>query len=73
MSLGRLDPASPYRLMMEDYERGMIQRALEGADGNVTLTAQRLGVTRKFLHSRIRKLKVERPGKGANGAAHEAT
>ena len=39
-------------------EENAIRHALTEADGNVSLAARRLGVSRQHLHTRIRKLGI---------------
>lgn len=48
--------AIPHGLTLEEVERRYIQATLDDLDGNVQATAERLGITRKVLWSRRRKL-----------------
>ena len=46
-------PLRPLRQAVREYERGLIQRALEAADGNVSRAAQLLEIPRQTLCRRI--------------------
>jgi transcriptional regulator of acetoin/glycerol metabolism len=41
-------------------ERGVLQRALARADGNVTEAADALGVSRATLHRKLKRLNIHR-------------
>ncbi len=45
------------RLDLHTHEHHLIQQALVETDGNVTLAAQRLGISRRTLHRRLKELK----------------
>jgi DNA-binding NtrC family response regulator len=47
--------AEPAATRLEDAERDLIRRALEGCGGNVSQAARRLGVSRELLRYRMRK------------------
>lgn len=53
-----LDRSSPYRVQVETFERGLLERALAAAHQNVSVTASRLGVTRKYLYDRFEALGI---------------
>ena len=44
----------------EAYERSLIEKALDEADGNVTRTAERLGLSRKGLQLKMKELGLRR-------------
>jgi transcriptional regulator of acetoin/glycerol metabolism len=46
--------AAPRRTTLEEAERELIRRALDAAQGNRTLAAQNLGISRRTLHRRLR-------------------
>jgi DNA-binding NtrC family response regulator len=60
---------SPYRIALETFERGMLERALAAADGNVSTAAERLGVSRKYLYDRFAAvgIAVRNPRRRRNG------
>ena len=47
-----------YKQMLALVERPLIEIALEETGGNQKLAAQRLGINRNTLHSRIKKLNI---------------
>lgn len=48
----------PLKEVLEDFERTLIEKALQRADGVQTRAAQVLGTTRRILRYRIDKLKI---------------
>ena len=48
----------PMKKVLEDFERTLIEKALERAGGIQTRAAQVLGTTRRILRYRIQKLKI---------------
>ncbi|TIS71510.1 MAG: sigma-54-dependent Fis family transcriptional regulator, partial [Mesorhizobium sp.] len=46
---------------LAEAERGVLQRALARADGNVSAAAQALGISRATLHRKLSRLDVHRP------------
>ncbi len=44
---------------LEDVEKRFIQKALEETKGNITEAAKRLGISRRTMHRRMAKMKVE--------------
>jgi transcriptional regulator with GAF, ATPase, and Fis domain len=44
--------------IIDDFERTVIQKALQHADGIQTRAARALGTTRRILRYRIEKLKI---------------
>lgn len=48
----------PLKQVIEDFERSLIEKALQRADGVQTRAAQVLGTTRRILRYRIQKLKI---------------
>lgn len=48
----------PMKQMIEGFERSLIEKALQHADGVQTRAAQVLGTTRRILRYRIEKLKI---------------
>ena len=46
---------------LAEAERGVLQRALVRADGNVSAAAQTLGISRATLHRKLNRLDVHRP------------
>jgi len=48
----------PMKEIIDDFERTVIQKALQHADGIQTRAAQALGTTRRILRYRIEKLKI---------------
>jgi DNA-binding NtrC family response regulator len=48
----------PMKESLEDYERTLIQKALQRASGVQTRAAQMLGTTRRILRYRMEKLKI---------------
>ena len=40
---------------LEDMERHMIREAMEQNDGNLTVVARRLGITRQTLYNKIKR------------------
>lgn len=51
-------PAIPLGLTLEEVERRYITATLEACDGQVAAAAERLGVTRKVLWMRRKKLGI---------------
>ena len=47
--------------ILAEAERGMLQRALARAGGNVSAAAQALGISRATLHRKLNRLDVHRP------------
>lgn len=47
-----------YKQILELVERPLIEMVLQHAGGNQKLAAQRLGINRNTLHSRIKKLNI---------------
>lgn len=47
--------------VLAEAERGVLQRALARADGNITAAAQALGISRATLHRKLNRLDVHRP------------
>jgi transcriptional regulator of acetoin/glycerol metabolism len=54
---GRAQPAGAFA----EAERGVLHRALAGADGNVSAAAKALGISRATLHRKLKKASLERP------------
>jgi DNA-binding NtrC family response regulator len=48
----------PMKQVLEDFERSLIEKALQHAGGIQTRAAQVLGTTRRILRYRIEKLKI---------------
>ncbi|MDL2336484.1 MAG: sigma-54 dependent transcriptional regulator [Pseudomonadota bacterium] len=69
-AVDRLDPDSgefvPLQAMIEETERVHIQRALGRTSGSVSKTADLLGISRKTLWEKMKKLKI------GNGTPHPA-
>ncbi len=57
-------------LNLHDSEHRLIMRALEESQGNRTAAAQRLGISRRTLHRRLKELKSLGPLQEPNTAAH---
>jgi two-component system, NtrC family, nitrogen regulation response regulator NtrX len=55
----------PLREAREAFERGYIQRTIEGAGGNMTRAAQLLGLERSNFYRKLRQLGLAPPGAGA--------
>jgi len=53
----RLAPSTPAREIMslQDHERRLVERALAEHDGNITEAAKALGVSRRWLHYRLKE------------------
>lgn len=51
--------------MIEETERVHIHRALNRADGSVSKTADLLGISRKTLWEKMRRLEISSPSKEA--------
>jgi transcriptional regulator with GAF, ATPase, and Fis domain len=51
----------PMKKVIERFERSLIEKALQQADGVQTRAARALGTTRRILRYRIEKLKID-PG-----------
>jgi Nif-specific regulatory protein len=53
----RLDPSTPAKemLTLQDHERRIVERALTDYGGNVTEAAKALGVSRRWLHYRLKE------------------
>jgi DNA-binding NtrC family response regulator len=49
----------PMKKVLEDFERRLIEKALQQADGVQTRAAQVLGTTRRILRYRIEKLRIQ--------------
>ncbi|HLV27009.1 MAG TPA: sigma-54 dependent transcriptional regulator [Gemmatimonadales bacterium] len=56
--------------LLDEYERGLINRALSGAEGNIAEAARRLRTDRPNLYRRMRRLGIG-PAASDNLAAHE--
>jgi DNA-binding NtrC family response regulator len=52
-----------YRVQVRQFEQGLIRRALEHAEWNVTAAARLLGIPRRTLTYRMRSLSIKRPGR----------
>ncbi len=52
------DDIAPLHLMVEEAERKHIRRALSRCDGSVTRTAELLGISRKTLWEKMKRLEV---------------
>ncbi|TIV48682.1 MAG: sigma-54-dependent Fis family transcriptional regulator, partial [Mesorhizobium sp.] len=46
---------------LDDAERGVLQRALARAGGNVSAAAQSLGISRATLHRKLARFAIRRP------------
>jgi len=55
-------PAANLAGAIEEVERDMIQSALDRAGGNISETARTLGLTRRGLYLKLRRLGLERAG-----------
>lgn len=55
----------PMKTVLEDFERTLIRKALQRAEGVQTRAAQVLGTTRRILRYRIDKLKIQPGGKAS--------
>ncbi len=55
---------SPLRRVSAQAERETILQALQETGGNITLAAKRLGISRYGLQLKMRRLGVQRPGRG---------
>lgn len=60
----------PLADLLDEYERGLINRALSGAEGNIAEAARRLRTDRPNLYRRMRRLGIG-PAASDNLAAHE--
>lgn len=54
----------PLSRLLDDYERHLIETALQEADGNVAEAARRLNTDRPNLYRRMRRLGIPRPSAG---------
>ncbi|MCG6893001.1 MAG: sigma-54 dependent transcriptional regulator [Desulfobacteraceae bacterium] len=52
-------PTAEYGATLEDVERGVILQTLHETEGNKSEAARRLGITRKTLHTKLRKYEEE--------------
>ena len=50
-------------LPLEEVEKKMLKRALEETNGNQTQAARKLGITRDTLRYRMKKFRINDPGK----------
>jgi len=57
----RCEPEPSLESYLEGCERRYIERALEVNEGRIMLTAQHLGISRKSLWERMRRLAIRRP------------
>jgi len=52
------------KALLREEERDMIRVVLEECGWNVSLAAQKLGIDRASLHRKMRRLGIDRPGRG---------
>ncbi len=57
--------AKPYREAKSEFERAYLLGKLEEFEGNVSLTAEAIGMERSHLHRKIKALKIEVPKKSS--------
>jgi two-component system nitrogen regulation response regulator NtrX len=57
--------AKPYREAKSEFERAYLLGKLEQFDGNVSLTAEAIGMERSHLHRKIKALEIEVPKKNS--------
>jgi two-component system, NtrC family, nitrogen regulation response regulator NtrX len=55
--------ARQWRSRLQGEERAMIEAILQECGWNVTLAAQKLGIDRASLHRKMRRLRIDRPGR----------
>lgn len=55
------NPAAPFWVAMNTFEKALILRGLEAAGGSLTRTAARFGVSRQFLAGRCAQRGVKTP------------
>jgi len=48
-------PRAPLHLNLDESELALVRRALSECDGNRTLAAQKLGISRRTLHRKLRE------------------
>ena len=65
------DPARPLKEAVGDFEGAWIRRTLEDCDGNVSRTAEALGVARRTLQDKMRRYGIP-PGKPGAPLKNEA-
>jgi Fis family transcriptional regulator len=53
-------PAAIYDMVLRNVERPMIEAVLAHAQGNQTVAAEMLGITRSTLRKKIQSLQIER-------------
>jgi DNA-binding NtrC family response regulator len=58
---GRSRTAASLASAVEEVERDMIQTALDRSGGNISQTARTLGLTRRGLYLKLRRLGLETP------------
>jgi two-component system nitrogen regulation response regulator NtrX len=56
--------ASRWKSRVKDEERSLVEQTLREAGWSVTLAAERLGIDRASLHRKMRRLGIQRPGRG---------
>ncbi|MBN2012090.1 sigma 54-interacting transcriptional regulator [candidate division KSB1 bacterium] len=52
-------PSLPIGVKLKDFERQLVERTLSETNGNITETAAQLGVSRRWLHYRLKEWKDE--------------
>jgi two-component system response regulator AtoC len=57
-------PAKGSRFNLHDTEHRLILQALEDTEGNITLAAKKLGISRRTLHRKLKQLKDGLPPDG---------
>jgi len=56
---GAAGPTAANSLNLQEHEIGLIKRALDESGGNRTEAAQKLGISRRTLHRRLKELNLE--------------
>ncbi len=66
--------ASQWKSRIKDEEKSLVEQTLREAGWSVTLAAERLGIDRASLHRKMRRLGIQRPGRGSGSppSGHES-